>query len=83
MASMIDLYDSETNRLIGSITEAELQHLIDVLEEESSADQDYYIDQATVDLIADGSATDHLINLLRTALQSKEGIEVRWQRRAG
>ena len=36
---MIDLYDNESNALIGSVTEAELQLLIDTLEEESWVDQ--------------------------------------------
>jgi hypothetical protein len=78
---MIDLYNAATNQLIGSITEAELQVLIDRLEEESLQDQDYYIDQATIDLLGDGRATDHLLGLLRTALGSSDGTEIRWQRR--
>src|SRR5262249_34190106 len=43
---MIDLYNAETNQLLGSITEADLQVLVDGLEEESEHDQDYYIDAA-------------------------------------
>jgi len=78
---MIDLYNGETNQLIGSITEAELQTLADALEEESADDQDYFIDLATIDLLGDGRATDHLLHLLRTAVGSGEGIEVRWKRR--
>jgi hypothetical protein len=78
---MIDLYNSETNQLIGSITENELQTLADALEEESDDDQDYFIDSATIDLLGDGRATDHLLHLLRTAVGSGEGIEVRWKRR--
>ena len=78
---MIELYNNATNQLIGALTEAELQTLIDALEEESQEDQDYYIDAATIDLLADGRATDHLIQLLRTALGGTEGVEVRWQRR--
>jgi hypothetical protein len=31
---MIDLYNNETNQLIGSITDADLQVLVDTLEEE-------------------------------------------------
>jgi hypothetical protein len=77
----IDLYNSATDKLIGSITEPELHHLQDVLEEESESDQDYYIDQATIDLLGDGQATDHLLNLLRTALGDQEGMDVRWERR--
>jgi hypothetical protein len=78
---MIDLYNASTNQLIGSITEADLQVLIDRLEEESSDDQDYYIDAETIELLGDGRATDHLLGLLRTALGSSAGIEIRWERR--
>jgi processive 1,2-diacylglycerol beta-glucosyltransferase len=78
---MIDIYDNETNQLIGSITEPDLKHLVDVLEEESDADQDYYIDRATIDLLGDGRATDHLLNLLRSALGNRDGMEIRWTRR--
>jgi len=78
---MIDLYNASTNQLLGSITEPDLQVLADALEEESLQDQDYYIDAATIDLIADGKATDHLVHLLRAALGSADGIDVRWTRR--
>ena len=78
---MIDLYNNGTNQLLGSLTEAELQVLIDGLEEESSEDRDYYIDAATIDLLADGRATAHLVQLLRTALGGETGVEIRWQRR--
>ena len=78
---MIDLYNASTNQLLGSITEADLQVLTDRLEEESTEDKDYYIDAATIDLLGDGRATDHLLNLLRTALGSNEGVDIRWQRR--
>jgi hypothetical protein len=78
---MIDLYSVSTNQLIGSITEADLQVLVDALEEESAEDQDYYIDAATIDVIADGRATTHLVGLLRSALGSSDGVDIRWQRR--
>jgi hypothetical protein len=78
---MIDLYNAATNQLIGSITEADLKVLIDHLEEESAEDQDYYIDQPTIDFMADGEATEHLLKLLRAAIGSSGGIEIRWQRR--
>jgi len=78
---MIDLYDLATNQLLGSITEADLKVLISKLEEESMTDQDYHISVATIDLIADGTASDHLVRLLREALGSAEGIDIRWERR--
>ena len=78
---MIDLYNANTNQLIGNITEADLKVLVDALEEEGINDQDYFIDAATIDVIADGKATEHLIGLLRTALGTTDGIDIRWQRR--
>jgi hypothetical protein len=78
---MIDVYDNATNVLIGSITEADLKVLRDGLEEESEDDRDYYIDQPTIDVLGDGRATEHLMMLLRKALGSAEGVEIRWERR--
>jgi hypothetical protein len=78
---MIDLYNASTNELIGNITDADLKVLVDRLEEESLEDKDYFIDRATIDLLADGRATDHLVGLLRRALGSSDGVDIRWQRR--
>ena len=79
---MIDVYNNATNELIGSITEADLKVLADHLEEESSEDQDYFIDQATIDVIGDGEATEHLLSVLRKALGTADGVDIRWQRRS-
>jgi hypothetical protein len=78
---MIDLYRVSNNQLIGSITPADLEVLKDALEEESADDRDYYITADTIDVIADGKATEHLVALLRTALGSAEGVDVRWAER--
>ena len=78
---MIDLYNANTNALIGSITPADLKVLTDALEEESLDDQDYFISAPTIDLIADGRATEHLVGLLRQALGSAAGVDIRWRSR--
>lgn len=78
---MIDLFNKDTDQVLGSITDAELQLLIDRLEETSGEDQDYYITQDTIDMLGDGKASDHLLHLLRTALGTLEGVDIRWQRR--
>ena len=78
---MIDLFNAQTNEMLGSITEPDLQVLIDRLEEESSQDQDYYVTAETIDLLGDGRASDHLLQLLRAALGSKDGVDIRWKRR--
>lgn len=76
---MIDLYNDTTGELIGHITEADLKVLVDALEEESTQDRDYYITTATIDVIADGRATEHLVGLLRKAVDGSDGVDLRWE----
>lgn len=78
---MIELYNATTNLLLGTITEADLKVLVDALEEEGLSDQDYFIDSATIDVIADGKATEHLVGLLRKAVGTSDGVDIRWARR--
>jgi hypothetical protein len=78
---VINLYRAANDQLIGAVSPADLQVLIDVLEEESSEDQDYYIDAPTIDLLAEGGASEALINMLRLALGPADGIDVRWAER--
>ena len=75
---MIQLRDKETGAFIGTITEAQLQFLIDQLEEESTEDRDYYINQATLDLFEQRGADADLLALLRQALGTREDMEIEW-----
>lgn len=77
---MIKLYDANSKALIGTITEAQLQFLQRDLEEESTQDQDYYINQATVDWFEAQGADPALIALLRQALAGREDTDIRWER---
>ena len=77
---MITLLIADTAAVVGSITEAELEVLIENLEETSTGDTDYYIDKATIEVLQEsGDATEHLLAVLREALGSSDGVEVRWQ----
>ena len=76
---MITLFDKQTDRRIGVISEGELQFLIDELEEEDSRDKDYYIDAPTIDFFVSRHANPHLVRLLRGALGVEEGFEIRWE----
>jgi processive 1,2-diacylglycerol beta-glucosyltransferase len=77
---MIQLHEKETGVFVGTITAAQLQFLIDQLEEEAADDTDYYIDQATLDLFEEVGAEADLLALLRQALGTREGIEIVWSR---
>jgi len=75
---MIQLHDKDTGAWIGTISEDNLQFLVDRLEEESGDDQDYYINEATLDVFEEGGADKALVYLLRGALNGR--TEVRWPR---
>jgi hypothetical protein len=77
---MIRLYDNDSQTLLGEITEPQLQFLIDQLEEESSADQDYYINRATLEMLAAVGAEPALLALLQQGLGAREEMEIRWVR---
>jgi hypothetical protein len=79
---VVNLYRVANDQLIGSISAADLQILIDVLEEESSEDRDYYIDAPTIDLLAQGGASEALLRMLSLALGTAEGLDVRWVERS-
>ena len=77
---MIRLHDAERNTLIGTITEDQLQFLVDELEEESAEDRDYYLSADTIDMLEEDGADSQLVSLLRGALAGREGFDVRWSR---
>ena len=77
---MIQLYDAEGGSRLGAISEAQLELLVDSLEEESAADQDYYLTAATIDMLEADGADPQLLSLLRAALAGREGMDIRWDR---
>ncbi len=77
---MIKIYDLQTDKLVGELTEAQFQFLANHLEEESLEDRDYYLNQATVDMLEEDGADAGLVAVLRQALGGKEDMDIRWER---
>lgn len=77
---MIQLHDKDTGARIGTISEENLKFLVDQLEEESDDDQDYYINETTIDNFEESGAAKELVSLLRSALGSRTEMEIRWSR---
>lgn len=75
---MAHLYDNESGLYLGEIADAHLRFLVDQLEEEGSADRDYYLDVDGIDLLEDSGAPEELLSVLRRGLGEREGFEVRW-----
>jgi processive 1,2-diacylglycerol beta-glucosyltransferase len=78
---VIELFDNDTGASLGSISDAQLQYLVDQMEEESAADTDYYVSRDTLEVFEAQGADPALVTLLRTALGEREDMEIRWARK--
>lgn len=78
----VNLVDDDSGQQVGRITDAQLAWLADRLEQESANDHDYYIDRATLEMLADlGLSADvSLTEILNRALGDREGVTIRWSR---
>ncbi len=75
---MIQLLDKESGDVLGTITEDDLQFLIDNLEEESEDDTDYFLNRSTIEIFKEKGTNKTLIKLLENALGDRDGMEIEW-----
>jgi processive 1,2-diacylglycerol beta-glucosyltransferase len=78
--TMIELRDKDTGVPIGKISEEQLKFLVDHLEEEFEEDRDYYINPETLDSFEQTGSDLELVRLLRSALGTREDMEIEWSR---
>jgi hypothetical protein len=77
---MIQLFDADTGKQLGEISEADLEFMKSQMEEESENDHDYYIHKSLLETWQVEGADASLLTLLTTAMAGKEDINVRWER---
>lgn len=68
------------NRYLGAISDADVKVLIDELEEEDIADDDYFVDGATVSILEEAGASKALVDMLLAAIGDSDGIDIRWEK---
>jgi hypothetical protein len=77
---MTRLYRVDTGDTIGQINEKQLKFLVDMLEEEDEEDQDYFIDQDTLELFSDNGCDAELLAMLEGQLKDGEdGVDIAWE----
>ncbi len=76
---MIELKDIETGATIGYVTEAQLQFMIDQLEEEAPDDRTYWLNRATIDMFRDNGGDPGLIAVLEAGMGEREEFEIEWE----
>ena len=77
---MVEIYDAERDTLLGTLSDEQFEAFAESLEEESTTDQDYWIDAATIDMLEEDAADPDLVGMLRTALGGRDGMDIRWER---
>jgi hypothetical protein len=78
---MFEMHEKESGRLIGEISDGEMNFLIEKLEEESESDEDYYFDRDTLEFLKEQGMPSSLEQQLSGALGANESIEIIFQER--
>jgi len=77
---MIEIFDKQSGKKLGTITEEHLRFLIDQLEEETEEDVDYYINKPTLEMFKDRGIDPELLGLLEGALGERNEMEIEWKK---
>ena len=75
---MIALYDAASGARVGRITEKQLEALIGWMEEESTADRDYYLTAEDCELMQEQGIDPSLVAALQEALHGREDMDIRY-----
>lgn len=70
----------DSDRVLGNISDADVKVLIAELEEEDMADDDYFVDSATVSILEAAGASSALVDMLLAAIGDSDGIDIRWEK---
>lgn len=76
---MPKLYDQADDRLLGDISQQDLDLLIEKLEESSSRDRDYYVDNDTFLLLVEAGASSVLLDAIKMAVDLNGQADIRWE----
>ena len=76
---MPKLYDQADGRLLGDISQQDLDLLIEKLEETSRRDHDYYVDNDTFLLLVEAGASAVLLDAIKMALDLSGQADIRWE----
>lgn len=76
---MPKLYDAASNRLLGEVTQADIDLLVAQFEEESSDDRDYYVNADTLQILIDAGASSGLVETIRSVLDGNDEADIRWE----
>jgi hypothetical protein len=81
MMSTIQLYkehpDTYKRELLGTLTEDQLDFLVENLEEEFEEDEEYFLNPDTIDFLKEQGVDNNLLTMLQKALAgTRDGVDI-------
>lgn len=76
---MPKLYDKSDGRLLGEISQQDLDLLIAKMEEASSGDRDYCVDNDTFLMLVEAGASSVLLDAIKMGLDLNGRANIRWE----
>lgn len=76
---MIKLYDGDSEREIGEITEAQLEVLMEQLVEETLDEYTFNVNQAVLSSLEANGVDPALVGLLKTGLGGRTSMELKYE----
>ena len=76
----VHLFDLADGHEIGLLTDTQFQFLADHLESEDPDDDDYYVNQATLETFQTQGMDPTVLSLLTRAMAGRGEMDIRWQR---
>jgi len=76
----VRISEKDTGHSLGEISDEDFELLTGHMEEESSTDNDYFVETLAIDALEAQGASADFIALLRKAVGSSEGIDLVWTR---
>ena len=80
VGAAVEITEAESGTHVGRLTPSQFDSLAVHLELESTSDDDYYIDEATVAMLEEKGADPAAVALLRGALAGRSDVTIRWRR---
>lgn len=76
----IRITEKASGRSLGEVSEQDLAVLVGYMEEESSQDQDYFVESTAIEALERRGASTGFVAMLKGALGSSDGIDIVWSR---
>ena len=80
MSVGIRISEKDSGRFIVEISAQDFDILIGHMEEESSRDQDYFVEHTAIDALERLGASKEFVSALRAEVGSSDGIDIVWSR---